>query len=363
MSLPTDWYIQSGEANHAAAEQHQFAQETAKLILEIMRQARLHQPQRQIVQEVELLDPASPTTEESSTVMDAQLLDDRPAITGVDLPVIEPELMPDRPALPSIQHRPEQMAADTVQILIDRLGVEDIYCAESYTIQRQTQIVPIDLPTADGATMQAEAVIYRMIDAKQHEIFVFRDAGEAAGYDILQDELGLADMQAILNARLGIEREKGLENIMTDPTFAAQVTALGAFAPVGAQAVNFAHYALDGYDGNTMKTPQYTMSRDAQGNVTIWRNPPIEQQIGMKRVTVKPAHTPGMAGAPTTTDIANNPTGQVLLRTEEGRVEIFAMSAKDQHNFAKMFEAASSRPLNRQVAVPTRVAKPQLSRD
>jgi hypothetical protein len=169
-------------------------------------------------------------------------------------------------------------------------------------------------------------------------------------------------MESLLKARLGIEKAKGLANVVADPTFATQVQALGDLAPAGAQAANFAHYALDAYEGNTMKTPKYTMSRDEQGNVTIARNPPIEQKLAQK-IRVKPAHTTATSGTPATADVANNPTGQVLLKTEEGRVEVFAMTANDQSNFAKMFHQSQSQPLNQPVEVLTRSRKPQLSRD
>jgi hypothetical protein len=364
MGLPTDWYVNSGEASQATANHHQMAQECAKIMLELMRRARLNQKEKvEKVHEGELQDPLpqDQLAPEPSDILDAQVLYEIPELTTHEIPLIEPELIPDRPALPAFQHRPEQIAADTAQILVEELGHDGIYHAEKYTIERIDQVTPIAV-SIGNATMQAEETIYRVLDRDDQEIFKFRDAGPDAGYDILQDELGVDDMAALLKARLGIEQEKGLDNVVGDPTFETQVKALGDLAPAGSQAANFAHYALDGYEGNTMKTPKYTMSRDGQGNVTIVRNPPIEQQLADK-IRVKPAHTTATSGTPATADVSHNPTGQVLLRTEEGRVEVFAMTAKDQSNFAKMFSQSQSQPLNQPVNSPPRSRKPQLSRD
>jgi hypothetical protein len=364
MGLPSDWYVNSGEASQATSSQHQMAQELAKIMLELMRRVRLNQKEKvEKIHEGELQDPL-PQAElapEPGDILEAQLLYEMPELPTHEIPLIEPELIPDRPELPAFQHRPEQIAADTAQILVEELGRDGIYQAEKYTIERLDQVTPIQVAIGN-ATMQAEETIYRVLDPDNEEIFKFRDAGPDAGYDILQDELGVDDMAALLKARLGIEQEKGLHNVVSDRTFETQVKALGDFAPAGSQAANFAHYALNGYEGNTMKTPKYTMSRDEQGNVTIARNPPIEEQLTHK-VRVKPAHTTATSGTPATADVSHNPTGQVLLRTEEGRVEVFAMTAKDQSNFAKMFSQSQSQPLNQPVNSPPRSRKPQLSRD
>jgi hypothetical protein len=361
MGLPTDWYVNSGEANQAVASQHQMAQEFAKIMLELMRRSRLNQTEKVHEGELQNLIPADELAPAPGEIIDAQLLYENPELAANEIPLIEPELIPDRPTLPSFQHRPDQIAADTAQMLVEELGHDGVYQAEKYTIERLDQVTPIQV-SIGNATMQAEETIYRVFDADHQEILKFRDAGPDAGYDILKDDLGADDMETLLKARLGIEKAKGLANIVADPTFDAQIQALGDLAPAGAQAANFAHYALDGYEGNTMKTPKYTMSRDEQGNVTISRNPPIEQQLAQK-IRVKPAHTTATSGTPATADVANNPTGQVLLKTEEGRVEVFAMTANDQSNFAKMFNQSQSQPLNQPVAAPTRSRKPQLSRD
>jgi hypothetical protein len=96
-----------------------------------------------------------------------------------------------------------------------------------------------------------------------------------------------------------------------------------------------------------MQTPRYTMSRDNSGNVTITRNSTLAD-----RIHIKPAKTAATAGAPATTDVVNHPNGQVLLKTAEGRVQIFNMNAQDRQGFAALFQNAQQKPLNQVLGGP-----------
>jgi hypothetical protein len=348
MGLPSDWYVNSGEASQAISQQNQLTGEIAKILLEIARRARLNARTAYPSELVELMPMAEfPATDPAIEVIDAQLLYDNPELASRELPLIESEIIPDVLALPSFQQRPEQIAADTIRQLTDELGDRGVYPTEAYTLRRSEQIVPIVTPTGEGAQMQAEETIYQVFDQQNREIFAFRDAGPNQGYDIMTNELGHEATLNLLNARQQIEASQGIAPMMSDPTFKPQLSALGDFAPAGSQAANFAHYALDGYEGNTMKTPRYTLSRDDSGNVTITRNSTLAD-----RIRVKPAKTAATSGAPATTDVANHPNGQVLLKTAEGRVQIFNMNAQDRQGFAELFQSAQQKPLNQVLGGP-----------
>ncbi|MBE9031468.1 hypothetical protein IQ266_17170 [filamentous cyanobacterium LEGE 11480] len=199
---------------------------------------------------------------------------------------------------------------------------------------------------------------------QDNEIFAFRDAGPDRGYDILTNELGEQDTNNLLSARLRIEQQGGLADTLNDPTLDKQIAAMGDCATVGAHAAYVAHYALDGYNGNTIKTPRFTVSCDDQGNLTMTENPKhLQTNAAGKKVIVKPAMTPGSAGEPATTDVVNNPTGKVTLKTENGRVTIFNLSNKDQTNFEQMFKTAKQKLLGRDAGTKISVPKPQLARD
>jgi hypothetical protein len=360
MGLPSDWYIDKGEANQAISQQQQFGQEAMKLLLELMKK----KPKEEKVHQGELIHPAPfprpAIVPEPGEVIDAQVLYENPELPAVEMPALEPAVVPERMALPSFTHRPEQIAADTAQLLANQLGNEGIYDAEGYSIRRDDY--GSEVPVAvGGATMQMDQTLYRVWDNDQNEILVFRDAGPGQGYDLLKNELLPEDTNALLQARYNIERE-GLDQIMADPTFNKQVGALGELAPIGSQAANFAHYALDGYESNTIKTPKYEISRDPEGNITIAENPSTAQKI-INKVMAKPAHTPGTDGTPATAETIHNPSGKVLLRTEEGRVATFNMAAKDHQAFGQLFTASMDKPLNQVVAPPIRTVKPQMARD
>jgi hypothetical protein len=360
MALPSDWYIDKGEAGQSISQQHQFAQDTARLMIELMRLLRKQAAVAAPVQG-ELLDPEMSSVLDAtwpSEMIEAQVLYEQPELSGVAIPLIEPEIIPDQPILPSLQHRPEQVAADTAQMLVEQLGDHGIYQAEGYTIKREER--PVAIVIADGTTnLQADEIIYRLWDKADNEILQFRDAGRDRGYDILKNEMLPEDLSAILKARLGIETEQGLGNIIADPTFDKQVNALGDMAPAGSQAANFANYAMNGYEANTLTTPKYKIGRDQQGNVTIHKNPLIEPKIA-HRVRTKSAYT---AGTPATAETIHNPSGQVLLRTEGGRVAVFNMGGRDRQNFAQLFSAAQDKPLNSIATPPTKSARPVIGRD
>jgi hypothetical protein len=360
MGLPSDWYVNSGEASQAISQQNQLTGEIAKILLEIARRARLNARTAYPSELVELMPMAEfPAADPAIEVIDAQLLYDNPELASRELPLIESEIIPDVLALPSFQQRPEQIAADTIRQLTDELGDRGVYPTEAYTLRRSEQIVPIVTPTGEGAQMQAEETIYQVFDQQNREIFAFRDAGPNQGYDIMTNELGHEATLNLLNARQQIEASQGIAPMMSDPTFKPQLSALGDFAPAGSQAANFAHYALDGYEGNTMKTPRYTLSRDDSGNVTITRNSTLAD-----RIRVKPAKTVATSGAPATTDVANHPNGQVLLKTAEGRVQIFNMNAQDRQGFAELFQSAQQKPLNQVLGEPqTPVSRRPIVRD
>lgn len=348
MSLPSDWYIDKGEANQAMGNQQQFAQETMKILCELLKK----KSKAEKVHQGELVDP-KPVLKpmlaaEPAEVVDAQVLYEYPELPAAKL------------SLPSFTHRPEQIAADTAQLLVDQLGDDGVYNAEGYSIRRDDYASQVPV-AAGGGTMQMGDTLYRVWDNDQHEILVFRDAGPGQGYELLKNEMLPEDTNALLKARYGIEQQ-GLDQIMSDSTFNKQVGHLGELAPIGSQAANFAHYALDGYDSNTVSTPKYQISRDPEGNVTIAENPSTAQKIANK-VTGKSAYTPGTDGAPATAETIHNPIGKVLLRTEEGRVATFNMAAKDHQAFGKLFTASMDKPINQVVAPPTRSAKPQISRD
>lgn len=362
MGLPSDWYIDKGEANQAIASQQQFGQEAMKLLLELMKkQPEKKKPEEEKVLDVEVLDPipiSNPALPpEAGEIIDAQVLYENPALPASEVPILAAVATEPTIALPSFTHRPEQIAADTAQMLVNELGTDGIYDAEGYSIRRDDYRSQVPVAVG-GATMQMEQTIYRVWDNDQHEILVFRDAGPGQGYDLLRNEMLPQDTNALLKARIGIERE-GLDQIMADSTFNKQIGSLGALAPIGSQAANFAHYALDGYESNTVKTPKYKISRDSQGNVTIAENLSTAQKIANK-VMGKPAYTTGTDGAPATAETIHNPSGKVLLRTEEGRVATFNMAAKDHQAFGKLFEASMDRPLNQVVAPPSRSAEPQI---
>jgi hypothetical protein len=361
MGLPSDWYIDKGEANQAIASQQQFGQEAMKLLLELMKkkpkEEKVHQGEH--IPPNPVANPALPA--EPGEIIDAQVLYENPELPASEIPVLAAAVVTEPMiALPSFTHRPEQIAADTAQMLVNELGTDGVYDAEGYSIRRDDygSQVPV---AVGGATMQMEQTLYRVWDDDQNEILVFRDAGPGQGYDLLKNALLPDDTDALLKARYNIERE-GLDQIMGDPTFNKQIGSLGDLAPIGSQAANFAHYVLDGYEANTIKTPKYEISRDPEGNITIAENPSTAQKIANK-VMGKPAYTPGTDGAPATAETIHNPSGKVLLRTEEGRVATFNMAAKDHQAFGRLFSTSMDKPLNQVVAPPTRSAKPQIARD
>jgi hypothetical protein len=370
MSLPSDWFVHSGDASQANSHLNRSSEEMAKIILEIARRLRLNLKSPDS-KPPEAEPPLKLPPAENLVLYPAaiQAADHRLALEGKSneaepIPFIEAELIPDRPlALPSIQHRPEQVAAQTVEQMVDALGDKGgIYQAEAYRMSRDTQRSSIELALG-SAQMQVEETLYRVCDLDDNEIFTFRDAGPSKGYEIITNELGEQGLKDILYARQGIEANRGLEKTMSDPTFTSQIEAMGNCAPAGSRVANFAHYALDGYDGNTIKTPRFSMSRDDQGNITVIRHPErLQTNAAGKKVIIKPAMTPGTAGAPATTDVVNNPTGQVALKTEEGRVTVFNMKTADRANFTQIFDVAKQKPIGRDSTPARPVPRTQPSR-
>jgi hypothetical protein len=198
MALPSDWYIDKGEAGQSISQQHQFAQDTAKLMIELMRLLRQRASASAPVQG-ELLNPKPPLVLDAvgqPEILEAQVLYDRPELGGVEIPLIEPEIITDQPVLPSFQHRPEQIAADTAQMLVEQLGNHGVYQAEGYTIKREER--PVAIRVSDGnANLYADEIIYRVWDQADNEILQFRDAGSDRGYDILKNEMLPEDLSAI----------------------------------------------------------------------------------------------------------------------------------------------------------------------
>jgi hypothetical protein len=165
MGLPSDWYVNSGEASQAISQQNQLTGELAKILLEIARRARLNARKSDPGEWVELMPSIDlPAADPSIEVIDAQLLYESPELASRELPLIEPAIIPDVLVLPSFQQRPEQMVADTIRQLTDELGDRGVYPTEAYTLRRSEQIVPIATPTGEGARMQAEETIYQVFD-------------------------------------------------------------------------------------------------------------------------------------------------------------------------------------------------------
>jgi hypothetical protein len=365
MSLPSDWFVNSGDASQANSQINRSSEEMAKIIFEIARRLRLNlkSPDSK-TPEAESLPKLPPAKNLVLYPVSTQEGDQAQLNEADPIPFIEAELIPDRPlALPGIQHRPEQVAAQTVEQMVDALGDQKgIYQAEAYRMSRDTQRTSIELALG-GAQMQVEETLYRVCDRDDNEIFTFRDAGPSKGYEIITNELGEQGLKDILYARQGIEANRGLEKTISDPTFTSQIDAMGNCAPAGARVANFAHYALDGYEGNTIKTPRFTMSRDDQGNITVTQYPErLQTNAAGKKVIIKPAMTPGADGAPATADVVNNPTGQVALKTEDGRVTVFNMKTADRASFTQLFDTAKQKPIGRDSTPSRPIPKPQQSR-
>ncbi|MBE9031467.1 hypothetical protein IQ266_17165 [filamentous cyanobacterium LEGE 11480] len=145
------------------------AEEAARIILEIARRLRLNQKQRASSLDGELLQPETtmpiPEGQPLTDTIGVDALYER-ELPSAEIPLIEAEVIQDRPlALPSIQHRPEQVAAQTVEQMVDGLGENGVYQAESYTMTRDLQAMPINVASG-GAQMQVEETIYRVYEPR-----------------------------------------------------------------------------------------------------------------------------------------------------------------------------------------------------
>lgn len=201
---------------------------------------------------------------------------------------IQPQVLPTSTELEYSKHR---ILADTVAKLTNAYGSEGHYAAENYTIS-------------------VDQSIYTICNEEGHEVLVFQ-VGDNGEYHVIKNDLSFSQEHDIIASRLNIEIH-GLDSITSDRTFSEQTQNLGGLAPRGAKAAYIANYLLDGYHTDNFSRPnsKYSISRDADGTLTITRNE----------------------------------DGYCLLKAKDGEILIANLTPDEQQGFSQIYQKARENP-------------------
>ena len=305
-------FVDRSDGSHAQSSYNHMTQEIAQLVIEILKSMKRNEelPIQGILLDpdpIAILDPV--VIPEEGEIIDATIINllpntDRPKLPSVNDLDKQNTRSPQSP--PEIFQTAENLISGTIEQLVNHYGDRNgQYITEKYHLQQ-------------------EGNQYRIYDEKGHERFVAQKNG-TDDYTILNNELSGPQMVEILRVRATIE-EQGIKSI--DRDFKSQSESLGNLAPEGTQAAFVAEYLLDGYNTDTLQMPNYSFSRDNQGNTTI-------------------AHSPS-SDVRSTQDLTQNPSGYVVLRTESGNITESHLTPNDKANFAQVAAYAQERPIDRE---------------
>ena len=318
-------FVDRSDGSHAQSSYNHMTQEIAQLVIEILKSMKRNEelPIQGILLDpdpIAILDPA--IVPEEGEIIDATIINllpnsDRPKLPSINDLDKQNVRSPQSP--PELFQTAENLIGGTIDQLVNHYGDRNgQYITEKYHLQQ-------------------EGNQYRIYDEKGHERFAAEKRG-TDDYTILNNELSGPQMVEVLRVRAAIE-EQGIESI--DRDFKSQSESLGNLAPEGTQAAFVVEYLLDGYNTDALQMPNYSFSRDNQGNITITReNAPSSD--------VRSTH-----------DLTQNPSGYIILRTESGNITESHLTPNDKANFAQVARYAHEHPIGPEVQAMATVGRGQ----